>query len=87
MLHVSGEPAAKTIYCFTHTRWSCRTTFGLPVGIFRRDLRETIPRRCRVGTRECAGHCSKIEDLELCDNECALAPYRRFLLKRLLLRK
>ncbi|HET7788551.1 MAG TPA: hypothetical protein VIR81_08900 [Myxococcales bacterium] len=87
MLHVTGEPAASSMYCFTHTRWSCRTTFGLPVETFRDQIREKIPEKCLAGTAACAGHCSKIEDLELCENECSLAPYRRFLVERLVHRK
>ena len=87
MLHLGGEQAASTIYCFTHTRWSCRTTFGLPVETFREEIREPIPEECLAGTDACAGHCSKIEDLELCENECSLAPYRRFLVRRLVPRK
>jgi hypothetical protein len=87
MLHLSGESAASTVYCFTHTRWSCRTTFALPVETFRAEIREKIPEACLVGTASCGGHCSKIEDLELCENECALAPYRRFLVQRLVPRK
>jgi len=87
MLHLSGDPAAATIYCFTHTRWSCRTTFGLPVETFREEIREKIPETCLSGTAACEGHCSRIEDLEVCDNECSLAPYRRFLVERLVPRK
>ena len=87
MLHMQGDPADKTIYCFTHTRWSCRTTFGLPVETFRDEIREPIPENLLAGSASCAGHCAKIEDLQLCDNECALAPYRRFLVQRLVRRK
>jgi hypothetical protein len=87
MLHLTGERAETTIYCFTHTRWSCRTTFGLPVETFHDEIREAIPENCLSGTDDCAGHCSKIEDLELCENECTLAPYRRFLVRRLVPRK
>jgi len=87
MLHVDGELPAASIYCFTHTPWSCRTTFGLPVETFRKEIREKIPDQCLAGTTACAGHCTRIEDLELCENECALAPYRRFLVQRLIPRK
>jgi hypothetical protein len=87
MLHLSGEPVATTMYCFTHTLWSCRTTFGLPVETFRDEIREKIPRKCLAGTAPCRGHCSKIEDLQLCHDECTLAPYRRFLLERLVRRR
>ena len=87
MLHIDGARAATAIYCFTHTRWSCRTTFGLPVETFRDEIAEEISDECLSGAAECAGHCSDIEDLELCDNECALAPYRRFLVQRLVPRK
>jgi hypothetical protein len=87
MLHLSGESAASSIYCFTHTRWSCRTTFALPVETFREEIRETIPEANLEGTASCAGHCSRIEDLKLCKSECALAPYRRFLVQRLVPRR
>jgi hypothetical protein len=87
MLHLSGDPVAKTMYCFTHTRWSCRTTFALPVETFRDEIGEEIPRKCLAGTASCRDHCSKIEDLQLCDSECTLAPYRRFLLERLVRRR
>jgi len=40
-----------------------------------------------VDTSACAGHYSKIVDLELCDKKCALAPYRRFLVQRLVPRR
>jgi hypothetical protein len=85
MLHMDGDSPA--IYCFTHTRWSCRTTFALPVETFREEIRETIPDACLAGTAACGGHCSNIEDLELCENECSLAAYRRFLVERLVPRK
>ncbi|MGZ6141914.1 MAG: hypothetical protein ACXWLM_01190 [Myxococcales bacterium] len=87
MLHLDGEDPSTAMYCFTHTRWSCRTTFGLPVRTFRDDLHEEIPPRCLSGTAACGGHCAHIDDLEICENECALAPYRRFLLERLVPRK
>ena len=87
MLHLAGESVAGTIYCFTHTRWSCRTTFGLPVEMFRDEIHEDIPEKCLSGTSACQTHCSKIEDLEVCENECALAPYRRFLVERLVRRR
>lgn len=85
MLHMDGDSPA--IYCFTHTRWSCRTTFALPVETFRDEIREKIPEVCLSGTAACGGHCSNIEDLELCENECSLAAYRRFLVERLVPRK
>ena len=87
MLHLAGDTTASTIYCFTHTRWSCRTTFALPVETFRDEIHEEIPENCLAGTPDCQGHCTKIEDLELCENECSLAPYRRFLVQRLVRRK
>jgi hypothetical protein len=87
MLHLDGDSAASTIYCFTHTRWACRTTFALPVETFRDEIGEKIPQACVAGTAACERHCSNIEDLELCEAECSLAPYRRFLMERLVPRK
>jgi hypothetical protein len=57
------------------------------VETFRDEIRERIPEASLAGTAPCGGHCSKIEDLEPCENECALAPYRRFLVERLIPRK
>jgi hypothetical protein len=87
MLHMDGGSVESTIYCFTHTRWSCRTTFALPVETFREEIDERIPEACLAGTAACAGHCSHIDDLKLCDAECSLAAYRRFLMERLVPRK
>lgn len=87
MLNLDGDSVASTVYCFTHTRWACRTTFGLPVETFRDEISEKIPETCLAGTEACGGHCTNIEDLELCENECSLAPYRRFLMERLVPRK
>ena len=87
MMHLEGEDPDTTMFCFTHTRWSCRTTFGLPVKTFRAEIREPIPEQCLSGTGSCGGHCTKLEDLEICENECRLAPYRRFLLERLVPRR
>lgn len=87
MLHMKGQPASSAMYCFTHTRWSCRTTFGMPVEAFRDEISETMPEAFLNGTDACGGHCSRLEDLEECDNACSLAPYRRFLLQRLVPRR
>ncbi len=87
MLHLTGEDPDTTMFCFTHTRWSCRTTFGLPVVAFRDEIHEPIPEECLAGTPSCQGHCTKLDDLEDCRNECRLAPYRRFLLHRLVPRR
>lgn len=87
MLHMQGDPASSAIYCFTHTPWTCRTTFGLPVETFREEIREPIPDTFLNGTDACGGHCSRLEDLEECNSACTLAPYRRFLLQKLVRRK
>ena len=87
MLHIEGEPASTAIYCFTHTRWSCRTTFGMPVTAFRAEIAEQIPTACLTGGDTCGGHCARVEDLAECESACTLAPYRRFLLERLVPRR
>lgn len=87
MLHIQGEPASTAIYCFTHTPWACRTTFGLPVETFRDEIKEEIPDTFLNGTDACGGHCSRLEDLEECHSACTLAPYRRYLLQQLVRRR
>jgi len=86
MLDIPGKRDS-AIYCFTHLRRSCMTTFVLPVETFRAEIGEPFPLASLSGGGSCPGHCSRIEDLEACDAECCNAPYRRFLLQRLLPRR
>jgi hypothetical protein len=75
------------IYWFTHLRRSCLTTFVLPVVAFRAEIGEPIPSARLNRGDSCSGRCSRVDDLENCDAECCNAPYRRFLLQRLLPRR
>jgi hypothetical protein len=85
--HIEGEPPSRAIYFFTHALGSCYTTFALPVETFREHLGEAVPETFLQGTAACRMHCSKIEELSACDAPCTLAPFRRFLLQRLVPRR
>jgi hypothetical protein len=89
MLLVPGdatEPSQATYY-FSHTPRECRTTFATPVEVFHPEITEPIPEALLFGTRACEGHCGKLSDLAACQQECSNAPYRRFLIGRLVPRK
>ncbi|MBD3403481.1 hypothetical protein GF420_11340 [candidate division GN15 bacterium] len=70
-------------YYFTHTAAGCGTTFGIEVEKFEKFITEPIPSEIKAGGAGCHGHCTSINDLEECHNECRYAPYRRLLLRML----
>jgi len=67
-------------YYFNHESVSCKTTFTVPLSAFEQIINEDIPEHILMGTDCCEEHCSSIEDLSLCSQECRYAPYRRLLL-------
>ncbi|RJP71985.1 MAG: hypothetical protein C4532_06830 [Candidatus Abyssobacteria bacterium SURF_17] len=71
-------------FFFTHS--ACRTTLAVNAKEFEDLLEEPIPSKTLTGTKDCPLHCTNIEDLEMCTLECRNAPYRRFLIDRLLKR-
>ena len=58
----------------------CQTTFVVPATAFTPFLEESIPDKVLFYSKECDGHCTRLDDLADCNRECRWAPYRRFLL-------
>ena len=75
------EEEPESLYYFTHRVPGCGTTFTIPATAFRTFIDEIIPEEIKSGQATCRGLCSRIQELELCDNNCHWAPYRRLLLE------
>ncbi len=67
------------LYFFNHTFDGCGTTFTLKVEVLEKLLRDTDPKEILAGSENCEVHCSNLNDLEECHQECKYAPYRRLL--------
>lgn len=80
-MSIDPEDATLNYYYFNHECAGCGTTFLVDVMAFRTCIEEPIPQNILTGTVDCAGHCTHIEDLAVCRNECRYAPFRRFLLR------
>ena len=70
-----------SMYFFNHTCAGCGTTFAVPIEVFAGMIDEPIPDQVLAWTPDCGGHCTRLKDLSECDNECANAPFRRFLVR------
>lgn len=82
-LTFNGTDLSTAYYCFQHEKPQCGTTFLIDVERFAPLIDELIPDRILAGNVECNGHCVRIDDLEVCESECHMAPYRRFLMRML----
>lgn len=80
-MSIDTEVPELNYYYFNHECAGCGTTFLVDVMVFRQCIEEPIPAEILTGSPECEGHCTRIEDLAVCANECRFAPFRRFLLK------
>jgi hypothetical protein len=72
-------------YFFNHM--TCESTLAVDVEEFRDLIEEPIPPADLSGTPECPKRCTTMEDLQSCDLDCHNAPYRRFLIERIVKRK
>jgi len=71
----------KLYFFFNHEK--CRSTLAISADDFADLIEEQIPQKVMAGEEECPGHCTNIESLEKCENECHNAPFRRLLLDRI----
>lgn len=71
-------------YFFNHVCAGCGSTFTIPVEAFLALIQEPVPAQALVGTSRCEHHCRRVTDLQRCAQPCRYAPFRRFLLERLL---
>jgi len=75
------------VYYFNHHCPGCGSTFVIPVERFIALIEEYISPEVLDGTAGCDQHCRRLDDLEACNEPCYYAPFRRFLLNRLLQRR
>lgn len=74
-------------YFFQHEIPTCGTSFVLRVENLKAYIVEPTPSEVLAGTECCEHHCVNLEDLGECKQSCHNAPFRRFLLKMLSLKK
>lgn len=86
-MHLDTKDPSFNLYFFNHADGKCKTTFTIEVDKFEPFITEPMPEQIQAGTEICENHCTKIEDLETCQQECHYAPYRRFLLSMIKSRK
>jgi len=79
---MSAESESPALFFFNHS--GCESTLAIDVREFADLIEEPIPATLLTGTDECPGRCVTIEDLEACELECHNAPFRRFLLNRIM---
>ncbi len=78
---------SRAFFFFQHESPQCGSSFLVDVTLLDRYIYEYIPELNLILTDNCAGHCVNIEDLDSCQNACHNAPYRRFLLKMIEIKK
>jgi hypothetical protein len=71
------------VYYFRHTSERCGTSFVIPVYEFAGLVREPMHANILRGTTECESHCTSVDDLSACSQQCLYAPFRRLLLSML----
>jgi len=81
-----NEPQIAYFY-FKHDLPECGASFIVPVAEFREYVHEEIPAEVKAGQGCCENHCTNIEDLALCGQDCFNAPFRKFLMRLLELKE
>lgn len=79
-MKMDNNTFALNLYFFNHLKKKCNTTFAMRVDDFKEYITENIPKEILSQTEECQDHCTQLNDLMVCNNNCAYAPYRRFLM-------
>ncbi|MFH2035987.1 MAG: hypothetical protein ABIJ45_06255 [Candidatus Zixiibacteriota bacterium] len=68
-------------FYFVHNVKNCQTTFAIAKKDIEHLIEETITNDNLYLTEKCNNYCYDIKSLEVCNNDCVNAPFRRFLLK------
>lgn len=79
MAFLGGE----NLYYFNHVCPGCGSTFTLPIELFLPLVAEPVPKESLEATSACERHCRRVTDLARCAQPCRYAPFRRFLIERL----
>lgn len=74
-------------YFFQHEIPGCGTSFVLLVENLKSFIDETIPEQKLTLGPCCEQHCVDLKDLGECKQECHFAPFRRFLLKMIAIKR
>jgi len=77
----------RAFFFFQHETPECGSSFLVDVSLLEQYVYEHIPEQNLIMTDNCARYCVNIEDLDNCQNACHNAPYRRFLLKIIEIKK
>jgi hypothetical protein len=83
MMFLPNETESTQPYFFFN-HMKCKSTLALDADDFADLIEEPIPRQIMVGEEECPQHCTKIDDLEACHNECHNAPFRRLFVNHIM---
>ena len=81
---VDPDDARFSVSCFTHDAPGCGTSFIVPVEAFAEFILGADSTAGPSDGASCERHSGKISDLAACQEECAHAPFRRFLVQVLL---
>jgi len=81
MTFMPREHSPDLYFFFNHEK--CGSTLAMKSDDFADLIKEPIPEIDMAGEKGCPGHCTSIDRLEKCENECRNAPFRRILLERL----
>ena len=82
-MQADEEDTEFSLFFFNHMTKNCGTTMAIPVTVFESRVEEPISKTRNAGSATCELHCTSIEDLSDCQQDCCNAPYRRLLLEML----
>ena len=82
MTTAPAEDSVRVYYYFNHLK--CKSTLAMDAEDFAGLIEEPIPASTMTGEEKCPGHCTRIQELDKCDNECRNAPFRRLLVDRIM---
>ncbi len=71
------------VYYFRHTFERCGSSFVVPVYEFAELVPGPLPAKILRNRSECEGHCTTVDDLTACSQQCMYAPFRKLLLSML----
>ena len=86
MAYLEDEKNTAYFY-FQHTVPGCGSSFLIEIKDFEPFLTEDIPPVSLINSHRCGGQCVDLFDLSACDNECYYAPFRRYILKLIEIKK
>jgi len=74
-------------FYFHHASPDCMSSLAVPVERFLPKIEEMVPEAKLLNSATCPRHCTTVADLRTCTCTCAVAPYRRFMLRLIRVRE